>query len=105
MTTNDKRERIKNLILSHRGKDNAIKASKLAKLTNIKETHQTCPEVRRIINFLRKTGFPIGSCSEGYFFINNDKDFGDFTDRIIQNIQSQVSNLNVVRETYNQLTR
>lgn len=53
-----------------RGKGKAVTGKHLAIIFNLNGT----AEVRRLVNSLRVQGYPIGSCSTGYYFMSNPQE-------------------------------
>lgn len=53
----------------YRGRSNAVKSANIERRLGIPGTM-----VRAIISELRKNGYPIGSCSKGYYWCNTQKE-------------------------------
>jgi hypothetical protein len=64
-----------------RGKEEAIKGCELEEMADVLQ-------IRTYINYLRKEGFPIGSCSSGYYYITSQEEFIETNSGIRRRIQS-----------------
>jgi biotin operon repressor len=64
-----------------RGKREAIKGHELEEMVGILQ-------IRQYINYLRKEGYPIGSCNSGYYYITSEAEFIETHCGIMRRIQS-----------------
>jgi hypothetical protein len=78
MTTEEERmEKIKEIILKHKGKANAIKSKTIAAMIGINED-DTHIGTRSLITKLVKQGLPIGACDNGYFIMETQEEVDDY---------------------------
>lgn len=70
-------ENIREIILKHKGKDNAIKSKTIALMIGINED-ATHIGTRSLITKLIKNGMPIGACDNGYFLLETQKEVDEY---------------------------
>jgi hypothetical protein len=71
-TDEEKMEKIREIILQHKGKANAITSKIIALKIGMNED-DTHIGTRSLITELIKNGMPIGACDNGYFLLRNAK--------------------------------
>lgn len=70
-------EKIREIILKHKGKANAIKSKTIALRIGINED-DTHIGTRNLITKLVKKGMPIGACANGYFLLETQKEVDEY---------------------------
>lgn len=91
----EKLRKIKEIILGHKGKANAIKSKTIATMVGINED-DTHIGTRSLITKLVKQGLPIGACDNGYFLIETRKEvdeYGQLLNSRIQEIYDRLGRL------------
>jgi hypothetical protein len=82
----DRLRKIKEILLQHKGKANAIKSKSIASAIGISED-DTHIGTRSLITKLVKQGLPIGACDNGYFLIETQKEVDDYSQLLNSRIQ------------------
>jgi hypothetical protein len=91
----EKLKKIKEIILNHKGKANAIKSKDIAVSVGIYED-DTHIGTRNLITRLVKQGLPIGASDNGYFLIETQKEvdeYGQLLNSRIQEIYDRLGRL------------
>jgi hypothetical protein len=91
----EKMRKIKEIILQHKGRANAIKSKSIASAIGISED-DTHIGTRNLITKLVKQGLPIGACDNGYFLIETQKEvdeYGQLLNSRIQEIYDRLGRL------------
>jgi len=73
----DRLRKIKEIILQHKGKANAIKSRTIALMIGMSED-DTHIGTRSLITKLIKDGMPIGACDNGYFLLETQQEIDDY---------------------------
>ena len=73
----EKLPKIREILLKHKGKKNAIKSKVIAVRVGITED-DTHIGTRSLITKLVKQGLPIGACDNGYFLMENQKEVDEY---------------------------
>lgn len=87
--------KIRQIILKHKGRANAIKSKTIATMVGINED-DTHIGTRSLITKLVKEGLPIGACDNGYFLIETQKEvdeYGQLLNSRIQEIYDRLGRL------------
>lgn len=80
---------IKRGFLNHKGKENAITGKEIAKILNAKYgTNLNDVRIRKFVNYLRDSGFPVVASSNGYYFPESKQDIIFQIESIEQRINS-----------------
>lgn len=75
-------EEIKEIILQHKGKANAIKSKTIAlRIGNIEED-DTHIGTRSLITKLIRQGMPIGACDNGYFLLETQEEVDEYGQKL-----------------------
>ena len=77
VTEEERLKKIKEIILSRKGKANAIKSKTIALRVGIKED-DTHIGTRSLITKLVKEGLPIGACDNGYFLLETQEEVDEY---------------------------
>ena len=80
-------EQIKNILLKHKGRDNAIPANKIAKMLNIPDDDTVSTTRGLITKLILEDGMPIGACENGYFHIETQQELADYMAYLDQKIE------------------
>lgn len=97
MYENEVLERIKNILLLHKGKDNAVTAKAISRSVGfpMEDTQLVC---RRVIWETAKTyGLPVVSCGNGYFIAETEDEIREYN----MNIQGRINGMERTREIVN----
>lgn len=78
MTTLDIYERIKNILLKHKGEGNEISSAKIARIICISEDDTHAKTRKLIENTMIKYKLPLGSNQKGYFIIKSYEEFNKY---------------------------
>ena len=86
-------EAIKKIILEHKGKANAIRASAIGKALQIPE-NETVSHTRALITkLIMEEGMPIGAFGGGYFYIEDQKELAEYMERLQQRIHQTTTRM------------
>ena len=83
------KEQVKNILLDHKGSDNAITSTDIDLQLGGLDYDSTNRTVRRYIEELLYEGMPIGSCSKGYYVITSK----DELDTYINNLSARIKGI------------
>lgn len=90
--------RIKALLKKHKGKGNAITAIAIANTLNIRVTGTALP-IRVIIKELvEKDRIPIGSCRQGFYFIETEAERREAVNNLINRVISITHRIVALRD-------
>lgn len=76
-TDEEKMGKIREIILQHKGKANALKSKTIALRIGMNED-DTHIGTRSLITKLIKNGMPIGACDNGYFLLETQKEVDEY---------------------------
>jgi len=95
----EKLRKIKEIILKHKGKANAIKSRRIAAMVGIEEdaTHGT---TRGLITKLYEEKLPIGACGKGYFLIENQAEVDEYRRFLNNRIQEMISRIGWLQSNF-----
>lgn len=92
--------KIMQTLIAHKGKDNAISSSRIAKEFNIPDD-VTCFTTRRLVKeVIKEFGLPVASCSNGYYFITEENEYNEYMNSLIARIEGIKKRMSMVRENY-----
>lgn len=97
MEENEVLERVKNILLLHKGKDNAVTAKAISRSVGfpMEDTQLVC---RRIIWATSETyGLPVVSCNNGYFIAETEDEIKEYN----MNIQGRINGMEKTRKMVN----
>lgn len=81
-TDEEKMKIIKEIILKHKGKANAIKSKAIALSIGHGEEDDTHIGTRSLITKLIREGMPIGACDNGYFLLEKQKEVDEYMQKL-----------------------
>ena len=82
----DARERVKSILLDHRGKDDAISSREISEQLNREEVG-SFPETRMLIReIMLEDQIPIASNNSGYYVVESEEELQDYVDQLEQRI-------------------
>lgn len=86
-TLTDDERGLQDVLTEHRTPDNAISSTELSERVGIEQSNGT-PEARFAIrSLIKKTGLPIGACSDGYYLITSERQLYDYIERLNSRIE------------------
>lgn len=91
---------IREVLLFHRGKSNAITSSELAEAVGIRETNGNPTTRFAIRELIEATGLSVGACSEGYYVIETHRELIDYVDRLDARISGIRKRKRLVSEAF-----
>jgi hypothetical protein len=78
----DPRERVKELLLDHRGKDNPISSREISEQLK-KDEVGSFPETRMMVrDIMLEDQIPIASCNRGYYVVETEEELKDYVDQL-----------------------
>lgn len=93
-------EKIRDLILKHKGKANAISSKEIAKIVGIKAGASTVSIRGKITETIIKYAIPIGSSGKGYFLITNKDELRDYFVFLENKILGNISRKALINSAY-----
>lgn len=91
------KEQIVQIMEKHIGKDNAITVQEIADLIGHHDSGLTNPSIRsKITECIIDDGIPIGSCSNGYFIIENETELNEYMINLQSRINGMQQRLNAI---------
>jgi hypothetical protein len=91
---------IREILLNHRGKADAITASTIGNALGIPE-NDTVSTTRKLITKLVKDGLPIGAHDNGYFLIENEDELNEYMQRLNGRIYGIYTRMNHIITNFN----
>ena len=97
----DEIEKIKNILLEHPGKSNAITSREIADLIDIKEddTHSTTREM--IKEAVKKYNIPLAADRNGYYLITNEEEYNTYMNNLDSREEGIEERKRLITENYN----
>ena len=92
---------IKEMLLNHKGKANAITSGKIAVALDIPE-NDTVATTRSLITKLIREGLPIGATDNGYFLIETQEELNEYIQRLNDRIYGIYDRINRLISIYNE---
>ena len=77
---------IRNILLNHKGKQNAIPSSKIAKMLGIPENDTVATTRGLITKLIKNTCLPIGSSENGYYIMETEEELNE----VIQDLNGRI---------------
>ena len=91
------KERIIQIMQNHIGKEKAITVQQIADLIDHHDSGLTNPSIRsKITECIIDDGIPIGSCSNGYFIIENETELNEYMINLQSRINGMQQRLNAI---------
>lgn len=87
---------LENMMEFHSGKENVVPSRKL-------RHWGTGPEVRKIIHNLRVAGYPIASCTKGYYYANSKAELNHTLNRVSSYIREMEKMREGLQKAYKNL--
>ena len=84
---------IRKVILEHKGKANAIRASKISKMLEIPENDTFATTRGLITKLILEEGIPIAASSKGYFYIENQQELSDYMEYLQERIHQTTNRM------------
>ncbi|MGD0406405.1 MAG: hypothetical protein ABSB10_07130 [Candidatus Bathyarchaeia archaeon] len=84
---------IRKIILEHKGKAKAIRASKISKILQIPENDTFATTRGLITKLILEEGMPIAASSRGYFYIENQQELGDYMEYLQERIHQTTNRM------------
>jgi hypothetical protein len=89
MSNGEARERVKALLLEHRGKDNPITSREINEEVDV-DNIGSFPSTRALIrDLVMEDRIPVAGSSQGYYVIEDEEELEDY----IENLESRVMNI------------
>ena len=99
----DKIEEIKNILMQHRGKSNAITSREIAYKVGINED-DTHAKTRKIIRDVKeKDNIPVLACNKGYYFPETEEEFNEYMENLDSRIIGIQKRKELTTKNYNLL--
>lgn len=90
-------ELIKNILLQHKGKRNAITSKKISKIMGFPMEDTQSVSRNAIWETAKEYGLPLVSCTRGYFIAETDAEMAEYN----ANIQSRIDGMEETRRMVN----
>jgi hypothetical protein len=88
MSSNTARERVKELLLAHRGADNPITSREINDEID-EDTVGSFPETRMLVrDIIVEDGIPIASSNDGYYVVETEQELFEYIDNLDSRILS-----------------
>jgi hypothetical protein len=84
---------IRKIILEHKGKTNAIRASRISKALEIPENDTFATTRSLITKLLLEEGMPIAASGKGYFYIENQQELADYMEYLQERIHQTTNRM------------
>lgn len=92
--------KIMQTLIAHRGKDNAISSSRIAKMFNIPDDSTYFTTRRLIRETINEFGLPVASCTNGYYFIIEEEEYNEYMKSLMARIDGIQKRMSMVRKNY-----
>lgn len=95
-----KDEKIKDILLQHRGKSNAITSKKISESMGfpMEDTQAVCRNA--IHKTAIKYGLPLLSCNKGFYIAETEQELDEYNKNIDKRIREMDCNRNIVNENF-----
>ena len=91
-------EKIKDILMDHRGKKNAIASKRISEAMGFSMEDTQSVSRQAIWSTAEEYGLPLVSCNKGYFIAETDDEIEAYN----QNIQKRITGMEKTREMANQ---
>ena len=95
-------EKIKNILLAHKGKDNAIAAIEISSMLGLplEATQATCRKlIHKTANFYH---LPLFSSSKGFYIAQTKEELAEYNANILRRINGMIHNRDIVNANFKQ---
>ncbi len=97
----DRLREIKEIILMHKGKENAIPANKIGRALNIPENDTVSTTRKLITKLIKRDKMPIGASEKGYYIILTEEELNDSTRYLNDRIYGIYDRINRIISNFN----
>lgn len=94
------RERIKNILMEHRGRKNAIAAKRISEAMGFPMEDTQSVSRQAIWDTAAEFGLPLISCNKGYFIAQTDKEMEDYNANYEKRISGMRRTQRMANENY-----
>lgn len=94
-------EQIKNILMQHRGKSNAITSGEIAVMVGINEDDTHAKTRAMILEAARKYNLPLAADNTGYYLITNKEEYDDYMDNLNSRIIEINERKDLITRNYN----
>ncbi len=95
-------DKIKDILLQHKGKANRITSGEIAKSIGIVENATYAKTRKLILESAKKYKLPLAANTSGYYLITNQKEFDDYIATLNSRIKGIEERKQLIIENYNQ---
>jgi hypothetical protein len=99
LTEAEKLDKIRAILLKHRGKANSIKSKTIALMIGIDED-DTHVQTRGLITKLFKAGLPVGAWNSGYFLIETQDEIDEYCETLNSRIEEVYDRLGRLQSNF-----
>ena len=93
-------ETIRNILLNHAGKANAIAAKEIAKMAGIPESESSARVRVLIFQCAKKYQLPLAADVRGYYIIENDAEYADYMHALEHRIVGITERETIITQNY-----
>lgn len=98
----DKIEQIKNILMQHRGKSNAITSREIAVIVGINYEDDTHAKTRvMILEAAKKYKLPLAAYGDGYYLVETEEEFNEYMENLDSRIEGIEERKKLITENYN----
>lgn len=94
------RERVKNILIEHRGRKNAIAAKRISEAMGFPMEDTQSVSRQAIWDTAEEFGLPLISCNKGYFIAQTDKEMEDYNANYEKRISGMRRTQKMANENY-----
>ena len=96
----DKYERLKTILLKHKGKENAITVKNISAMMGFRRA-ETQPACRKLIwETARRFNIPVIACSKGYFVAIREEEIGEYMENIQHRIDGMIQTRDMAKNNF-----
>lgn len=96
----ERTEQIMNILINHKGSQNAITASKIAVLCGMSKTEGHSHVRKKILEIIDEYNLPIGSNNKGYYIISNIDEYNDYITHLDNRINEMLRREDLLKRSY-----
>lgn len=93
-------EEIKNILLEHRGKENAITSKEISKMMGFPMEDTQSVSRQAIWDTAEEYGLPIISCNKGFYIAETDEEMDDFNSNREKRISGMIKSQEMANKNY-----
>lgn len=98
-------ERIREILLIHRGKENPITARQISRIMGFPLEDTQSVSRKAIWETAVRYDLALASCSKGYFIVNHQNELDEYNNNIQRRIDGMIQTRNLVNENFRRINQ